>query len=67
MIGQYNRADTGLVDSNELRAVIGGETTVESYVGVHLHHQGHVLVSSLLQHGGYRVHRLHFSCCKPLC
>jgi hypothetical protein len=59
MIGQYKRAEAGLVDSNKLRAVIGGETTVESHVGVHLHHQGHVLVSSLLQHGGHSVHRVH--------
>jgi hypothetical protein len=60
MIGRYKRAKTGLVDSNKLRAVIGGETTVESHVRVHLHHQGHVLVSSLLQHGGHRVNR---KCC----
>jgi hypothetical protein len=63
MIGQYKRSETGLVDSNKLRAVIGGETTVESHVGVHLHHQGHVLVSSLLQHGGHRVYRVHRTCC----
>ncbi len=62
-VGWFKLAAMWLVVSNELRAVIGGETTVESHVGVHLHHQGHVLVSSLLQHGGHRVHRVHRTCC----